>query len=159
MSPDARRFNRPLTISAANFAQLNLECRAVSVAGLPLIDMLKTRMHWHQSRQKTLAENVANADTPGFKPRDVREPIFRRDGSVASGVAVERTSPMHLAAAGGRSGEGERAARRFETTPSGNAVNLEDEMLKVAQNQADYQLAASLYQKSLQMLRTAVGRR
>jgi flagellar basal-body rod protein FlgB len=156
LSRGAPGFNRALTIGTANFAQSNLECRAVSVAGLPLIDM---RMHWHQSRQKTLAENVANADTPGFKPRDVREPSFRRDGSVASGVSVERTSPMHLAAAGGRGAEGERAARRFETTPSGNAVNLEDEMLKVAQYQADYQLAASLYQKSLQMLRTAVGRR
>ena len=49
-------------------------------------------------------------------------------------------------------------AARFEVTPSGNAVSLEDEMMKVSQNQSDYQLAASLYQKSLQMLRTAVGR-
>ena len=58
-----------------------------------------------------------------------------------------------------RGGEDPRNARRFETTPSGNAVNLEDEMLKAAQNQSDYALAASLYQKSLQMLRTAVGKR
>ena len=48
---------------------------------------------------------------------------------------------------------------RFETRPSGNAVNLEDEMLKVASNQSDYQLASSLYQKSLSMLKTAVSGR
>jgi flagellar basal-body rod protein FlgB len=65
---------------------------------------------------------------------------------------------MHLAGAQGRAGEDPRAAARFEVRPSGNAVNLEDEMLKVAQNQADYQMAASLYQKSMGMLRIAIGK-
>lgn len=47
-------------------------------------------------------------------------------------------------------------AQRFEVTPSGNGVHLE--MLKVAQNQSDYQLAASLYQKNMQMLKIAAGK-
>jgi flagellar basal-body rod protein FlgB len=132
----------------------------VSLTGSPLISMLKTRMHWHQTRQKLLAENVANADTPGFQPKDLRVPTFTPSGApTGAGLTVERTSPNHLASTSGRAGEDPRYARRFEITPSGNAVSLEDEMLKVAQNQSDYQLAASLYQKSLQMLRTAVGRR
>jgi flagellar basal-body rod protein FlgB len=122
--------------------------------------MLKTRMHWHQTRQKLLAENVANADTPGFQPKDLKVPAFTRNGAVTgAGLVVERTDANHMAGDTARSGEDPRFARRFEITPSGNAVSLEDEMLKVAQNQSDYQLAASLYQKSLQMLRTAVGRR
>jgi flagellar basal-body rod protein FlgB len=132
----------------------------VSLTNMPLISMLKTRMHWHQTRQKLLAENVSNADTPGFKPKDLRQPVFKADGAVAAGaLAVERTASLHLAGAAVRAGENPQPARRFEVTPSGNAVQLEDEMQKVAQNQSDYQLAASLYQKSLQMLRTAVGRR
>lgn len=133
----------------------------MSAAGLPLIEMLKTRLHWHQARQKLLAENVANADTPGFAPRDVAEPRFGPDGrAVAGRLAPVRTSPMHLAGAAAPSrGVTETEGARFEVRPSGNAVNLEEEMLKVAQNQADYQLAASLYEKSLAMLRTAVGRR
>ena len=132
----------------------------MSVGDMPLIGMLKTRMHWHQSRQKLLAENVSNADTPGFKPRDLKSPTFSPAGApVASGVRLERTEAGHIAPQPMRGGEDPRNARRFETTPSGNAVNLEDEMLKAAQNQSDYALAASLYQKSLQMLRTAVGKR
>lgn len=71
-------------------------------------------------------------------------------------VAVERTDPQHLVATGS-SGPGDRAARRFETRPSGNAVTLDDEMLKVADNQSEYQLATTLYQKSLAMLRSAAG--
>jgi flagellar basal-body rod protein FlgB len=122
--------------------------------------MLKTRMHWHQTRQKLLAENVSNADTPGFQPKDLRVPTFAPSGAVTGGsLGLERTDSGHFAGAVARAGEDPRAARRFEVTPSGNAVSLEDEMLKVAQNQSDFQMAASLYQKSLQMLRTAVGRR
>lgn len=131
----------------------------MSVTDLPLLSMLKTRMHWQQTRQKLLAENVANADTPGFRPKDLGEPSFAPDGSVEGGaLRVARTSPLHLASAAAPAGEDTRDAPRFEVRPSGNSVSLEDEMLKVAQNQADYQLAASLYQKSLAMLRMAVGK-
>jgi flagellar basal-body rod protein FlgB len=132
----------------------------VTAANLPLVAMLKTRMHWHQTRQKILAENVANADTPKFQPKDLAAPSFTPAGAPKGGaLGVERTDSMHLASSSGRPGEEANAAQRFEVRPSGNAVSLEDEMLKVSQNQSDYQLAASLYQKSLQMLRTAVGRR
>ena len=132
----------------------------MTVANIPLFSMLKTRMHWHQERQRILAENVSNADTPGFQPKDLKVPTFAPNGAATGGaLGVERTHPNHIVGASARTGEDLRHARRFEITPSGNAVSLEDEMLKVAQNQSDYQLAASLYQKSLQMLRTAVGRR
>ena len=144
---------------AADFAGFFSGIISLSLTGSPLISMLKTRMHWHQTRQKLLAENVSNADTPGFQPKDLKVPAFAPDGVVTGGALTAlRTDPMHLAGASARAGEDPRNARRFEVTPSGNAVSLEDEMLKVAQNQSDYQLAASLYQKSLQMLRTAVRR-
>lgn len=124
--------------------------------------MLRNRMQWHQTRQKVLAENVANANTPGFKARDLRAPVFRPDGSLAAsgpaGIAVERTSPMHLAGTGATGPAEERERTRFDVVPSGNAVSLEDEMLKATDNQANFQLAASLYQKSLQLLRSAVGK-
>jgi flagellar basal-body rod protein FlgB len=131
----------------------------VAASDLPLVAMLKTRMHWHQTRQKILAENVANADTPGFKPQDLQDLAFSRSGAVTTAsLGVLRTDAGHMTGAPGRSGEDATGARRFETTPSGNAVSLEDEMLKSSQNQSDFQLAASLYQKSLQMLRIAAGR-
>ncbi len=65
----------------ANFAR-SQQGSAVAVSDLPLVAMLKTRMHWHQTRQKLLAENVSNADTPGFQPKDLKAPAFAagRDG-------------------------------------------------------------------------------
>jgi flagellar basal-body rod protein FlgB len=132
----------------------------MAIADLPLFSMLKTRMQWHEARQKTLAENVANADMPGFKPHDLREPNFARTlRDAAPPVALVATNPKHIALPSGGSGQTGANARRFETTPSGNSVNLEDEMLKVAQNQGDYQLATSLYARSLAVLKLAVGKR
>lgn len=131
----------------------------MAITDLPLVSMLKDRMHWHQARQKVLADNVANANTPGFKPSELRDNVVKGGAGLASSPQVNRTNPMHLAAsASGGSPEAQKSVR-YETRPSGNAVSLEDEMLKASANQTDYQLAASLYQKSLSMLRTAVGAR
>lgn len=134
----------------------------MSVTDLPIVAMLRNRMQWQQTRQKVLAENVANADTPGFRARELKAPRFQLDGSVAAaglpGVGLERTSGVHLAGTGQAAPSEERTGTRFEMMPSGNAVSLEDEMLKAADNQSDYQLASLLYRKSLQTLRTAVGR-
>lgn len=120
-----------------------------------LMQALKTRMYYQQSRQKVLAENVANADSPGFRPTDLKPPSVDPN---RAGVRVALTRPGHMqldTANGGFDGTG---APRFETTPDGNAVNLEDEMMKVAQNQSDYQLAASLYSKGLGLMKIAIGK-
>ncbi len=124
----------------------------MAIGGMPLFDALKSRMSWHHARQKVLAENIANADTPRFRPMDVKPPVDQRGG-----LQMARTTASHLSI-DGASGSDPTRARRFETTPSGNGVNLEDEMLKVAQNNQDYQLAASLYQKSLGLMKIAIGR-
>ena len=46
----------------------------------------------------------------------------------------------------------------FQTRPAGNAVSLEEEMLKVSANQMDYAAATSLYSKSLHLLKMAIGK-
>jgi flagellar basal-body rod protein FlgB len=125
-------------------------------SGGNLMQALKTRMHWHQSRQKVLAENVANADSPGFRPSDLRAPAIGK-GNVQT-VSLAQTSAGHMGLSGQRGGFDPTKAPRFEVTPNGNAVNLEDEMLKVAQNQGDFQLAASLYSKGLGLMKIAIGK-
>jgi flagellar basal-body rod protein FlgB len=125
----------------------------VAGIGLPLMEQLKGRMQWLQSRQKILAQNVANADTPGFKPRDLKAQ------SAGSGVQMLTTSAAHMGSSTGGGTPGAKGASKFETVPSGNAVTLEDEMMKVAQTQMDFQTAASLYTKSLNLLMIAVGKK
>ena len=47
----------------------------------------------------------------------------------------------------------------FETKPTGAPVSLEDEMAKLGEVQLDYQLASTLYVKSLGLLKIAIGRK
>jgi flagellar basal-body rod protein FlgB len=125
--------------------------------------MLRTRMQWHQERQRVLAENVANADTPGFRPRDLVAPKFDRTTPAGSaGVTLVRTEAGHQDGAGAGSGSTSFASARTagqEIRPTGNAVSLEDEMIKVAANQMDYQAATTLYTRSLGLIKTAIGKR
>jgi flagellar basal-body rod protein FlgB len=135
----------------------------MSINDLPGLSALRTRMQWHQERQRVLAENVANSDTPNFRPHDLVEPKFDPSGVAAVGsmgsLAMMQTSAMHIAPSdgGGQSFDQDRKAG-FETRPTGNAVNLEDEMLKVSANQMDYAAVTSLYTRSLHLLKTAIGK-
>ncbi len=127
---------------------------------LPLLSVIKNRMQYHQARQKQLAENVANADSPGYKPRDLK-PFDMLVAAQAGGSGAAVTNANHISAggSGGRAAPDSRRANTFESTPSGNAVNLEDEMLRMSQNASDFQLASTLYSKSLSYLRIALGKR
>lgn len=133
----------------------------MAIPGLPILDMLRTRMQWHQERQRLLAENIANADTPNFRPLDLTPPNFDSRVPSAQNVSLQRTSAAHFATAPSAASGLFRQSNQggSETRPGGNAVSLEDEMLKVAQNQMDYQAAASLYSKSLGLVKSAIGKR
>lgn len=124
---------------------------------------LKQRLAWLGQRQEVLAENIANADTPGFRPRDL-EPFRFQDlvrGEAPNSVSLERTQPAHLGGTG-RSARGfaETMARDpYETSPAGNAVVLEEQMAKVSETQSAHRLMTELYRKHLGLIRLAVGGR
>jgi flagellar basal-body rod protein FlgB len=133
---------------------------AVSITDIPLFTMLRTRMQWHQERQRLLAENVANANTPNYRPRDLAPLKFDQLQPNTAPAGLARTASAHFAAVGSSSSQFEAAKfGGYETRPTGNAVNLEDEMVKVAANQMDYQAATTLYVRSLGLLKTAMGKR
>ena len=133
----------------------------MGLSNIPLFSALTEKMKWHQTRQGLLAENVANAETPGFRGRDLKAYGFEehmRNVSVAS-IATEATNPMHIVKAGsGADGFDSRQLNNFEITPEGNGVTLEDEMMKVTTNQMDYQAVTALYTRSIKMIKTALGR-
>ena len=118
-------------------------------------------MQWHQERQRVLSENVSNSDTPNFRPRELVEPKFEKTGAPAGSMgplAMTVTSSSHMTPSGGASSFDQNKNAGFETRPAGNAVNLEEEMMKSASNQMDYAAVTSLYSKSLHLLKTAIGK-
>ena len=134
----------------------------MAIAGMPILGFLKHKMRWHHARQRILAENVANADTPGFIARDLKAPTFKEALTVApvSTRGTDLTHAGHISSKmqGTSKFKGPKTAD-WEMTPDGNAVVLEEQMMKVAQNQLDYQAVSTLYQKSIALIRTAIGRR
>ncbi len=128
---------------------------------LPLLSALTEKMKWHQARQSLLAENVANAETPGYRGRDLKAFGFEehfKNLSTAK-IATRATQPTHITVSGtGADGFGARDMNNFEITPEGNGVTLEDEMMKVTSNQLDYQTITAVYMRSLRIIKSALGR-
>ena len=130
----------------------------MAITDLPLFSMLRTKMQWHQERQRLLSENVSNSDTPSFRPRDLAPLDFGRSQSAPLGL--DRTESGHVASSDSSSSQFQTSRYGgYEVRPTGNAVNLEDEMIKVAANQMDYVAATTLYTKSLGLIKTAIGKR
>ena len=133
----------------------------MGLMNMPVFTALADKMRWHQARQGLLAENVANAETPGYRGQDLADYDFARQSSAFSTATVttSATQPMHFSVGSSQgSAFGAQRMATFELTPEGNGVTLEDEMMKVSINLMDYQAATSLYQKSIKILRTAMGR-
>jgi flagellar basal-body rod protein FlgB len=129
----------------------------MAIPDFPILSMLRTRMQWHQQRQKVLAENIANADTPRYRARDLAPPSFSGALQQVS-ISMARTDPGHIEPTGGGSQFEDDRNARYETRPRGTAVSHEEEMLKLAGNQADYDAVTSIYSHSLSLIKTAVGK-
>jgi flagellar basal-body rod protein FlgB len=129
------------------------------ISDIPIFTMLRTRMQWHQERQRVLAENVANADSPKFQPRDLTPLKFESAQPAARPLTLAATNAAHLTNATDATQFAAQRAAGFETLPSGNGVSLEDEMIKVADNQTQFQTAAALYARGLDLLKVALGKR
>jgi flagellar basal-body rod protein FlgB len=131
----------------------------MAISDIPIFSMLRTRMQWHQERQRVLADNVANSDTPDFRPRDLVEPKFDLELSAAPAIGLARTDPGHQASPDADETSFARTTSGFQIRPAGNAVSLEDEMMKIADNQMDFQTVSALYSKGLGLIKLAVGKR
>ncbi|MBR0656392.1 flagellar basal body protein [Plastoroseomonas arctica] len=117
------------------------------------IALAERRLHWLDARQRVLAQNMANLDTPGYRPSDLR-PFAETLARTGSGLA--RTNAAH--AGGGRASDVRADRQLVERTPDGNGVSLEDQALKVADTDTAHALALSLHRRFLTMFRTALGR-
>ena len=125
-------------------------------AGADPIRMAEDRLRWIDRRQTVLSHNVANADTPGYRPRDVTP--FARLVAQAAPPAMAVTDARHMLPAGGSGALRARQDRRVpETSPSGNAVALDEQALKIAENETAHQLATGLHHRYVTLFRTALG--
>lgn len=137
----------------------------MSLSGIPLFSMLQKRLGYLTEQQKVLSENVANADTAKYVPEDLKPFSFQAavakaqagSGGAPGGPTVMAvTQPGHIQPARA-SGAAWKPVKTpdSETTMNGNAVVLEEEMIKMSDARMNYDAAISFYQKSMSLLRMA----
>ncbi len=139
----------------------------MDIPGIPLFAMLHKRMSWLNARQNVLAQNVANADTPNYGARDLKQ--FDFANALRASTAQERfhnhtaSAPSHqrhiaIKPSTDIRGFSTENSPDIEASLNGNSVSLEGEMMKVADTQASYQIATNLYSKAVDLMRIAIGR-
>ena len=133
----------------------------MNLAEIPLFAMLRGRLGYLNQQQNVISQNVANADTARFVPEDLKPFSFdARTQMQNPGVTMmAATEAGHMAPKSQPRGSGAqyRSVRSpdSETTVNGNAVVLEEEMLKMSEARMNYDAAISFYQKSMNLLRMA----
>ncbi len=153
---------------------------------LTLMAMAKGLARHASTRQALVTQNVANADTIGFRARDLRSfsAVYEETMSaqaaqrarVALGSAADltpvgpdafratATRPGHAGyAEAGRAGvipgpEAQEAALVNAESPNGNSVSLEDQMARGAEAALSHEMALGIARKSMDLLRMAIGR-
>lgn len=124
---------------------------------LEIFNMAQNMATHAAGRHTVVSQNIANADTPGYRAQDVAS-FASTYSSNNSAQPIRATRAGHLspqsAAASG--------ARTFESSdpnsPNGNSVSLELEMVKASEIRQQHELALSIYSSSLGILRASLGR-
>jgi flagellar basal-body rod protein FlgB len=130
----------------------------VDLANTPFFGLLRARLDQLSERQRLISENIANASTPGYRPRDVDTAGFERMLSAAAGgrgLAMTRTHQGHMAPGGGSAETRIVTREDSETTIDGNAVVLEEQMARSAETRMQFETGIALYQKGLELMRLA----
>jgi flagellar basal-body rod protein FlgB len=119
-----------------------------------LFDLAEKRLAWVDHRQELLAQNIANANTPGYQSKDLT-PFA--EALVQAAPDMVRTSAMHLPGAG-NGAPLDRKRRPSERAIDGNAVSVEEQLTKIADTDGTHALVTNLYRKYMGMFRTAIGK-
>ncbi len=131
----------------------------MDVSKITTFAMMQQRMRYLSERQAIIAQNIANADTPGYVPQDLKPLDFKAMvGNSHGGLAPRATHPAHMNLVGAHGSFYVQDQKdTYEISPTGNAVVLEEQALRLSATQLDYQATTSMYRKYMDMLRLAAG--
>ena len=134
-----------------------------------MIDKLDGALRFHQEalnlraeRQKVLASNIANADTPNYKARDFDfsselSRVMQQGRPAEGGLSLARTSERHIEAQAS-AGAGRDLLYRIPDQPSldGNTVDMDRERAQFADNAVRYQAGLTILNRKIQGMKTAM---
>lgn len=137
----------------------------MTTENISLFKAIGAKMDFLNQRQRIISQNISNSDTPKYRPKDLVPVDF---GKVLQGVtkqgshsvSLDTTRANHLPPPNEIPGTKSRKQKEtYEVAPVGNAVVMEEQLIKSNQTVADYNLMTSLYQKNVGLIRMAIGAR
>lgn len=138
----------------------------MTIQDIGLFNALGAKMDFLNQRQTIISQNIANSDTPGYRPKDLVEYDFSsmlkasQGGSGAKNVTVATTNEQHLPNADKSFDPRARKTRDpYEVAPAGNSVIIEEQLMSAGRNTMDYNLMLNVYNKQVGMIKTALGTR
>lgn len=138
----------------------------MTTENLALFKAIGAKMDFLSQRQRVIAQNVSNSDTPNYRPQDIKEADFSKvlknitqSKNGVPNVNLETTSGLHMPTPGDVSVNDPRKQKdTYEVAPVGNAVIMEEQLIKSGKTMMDYNLMTNLYTKNTGLIRTALGR-
>ncbi len=128
----------------------------MELSGISFFSLASRRLEWLGESQRVVSENVANADTPGFRAQTTSDFSEMVSGATTAGLSV--TDPQHIQ---GTTSSGPvrtlEDPNAWSTTIDGNSVVLEQQAIRASELTGSYQLAATLYRKGHEFLRLSVS--
>jgi len=121
-----------------------------------LFTLAEQRLAWAEQRQALLAENIANASTPAYQPKDLQP--FAQTLSRFAMEEPERTQPNHLRGTEGGALQPVQESRPAAKSPDGNSVALDRQLSKVADTETTQALVTSIYKAYVGMFGMALGK-
>ncbi len=133
----------------------------MDIKNIALFQAMGAKMNYLSTRQGVLAQNIANADTPEYRPRDLTEVDFGavlKDVTGSQKIRMEKTTAGHMTPGGDINTPDNRKVRMtYEVAPADNAVIIEEQMVQASQTTMDYNLITNLMRKNVGMIQTALG--
>lgn len=106
--------------------------------------------------QATVARNLANADTPGYRAQEL--PSFSEIYSAGGDTGLRMTRAGHLPGSAGTVGAAEPRLIQAEASPNGNTVSVEEQMITSVEVAREHSRALTIYRHAMTVLRTSLGR-
>ncbi len=138
----------------------------MTIENIGLFQAMNAKMNYLSQRQAVISQNVANADTPGYISQDLNKVDFSRmvqnigESGRKMQVSLGTSDPAHMLPDNHAATPREIKNRTpFEVAPDGNAVVLEEQMVRASETQMDYNLMVNLYRNNVDMIRTSLGTR
>ncbi len=138
----------------------------MTTENIGLFQAMNAKMNYLAERQKVISQNVANADTPGYVSQDLNKVDFGRMVERVTSDKTKQTVRLETSNAGHLLPVNEAATPKegknkspYEVNPDGNAVVIEEQMVRASQNQLDYGLMLNIYRNNMDMIRTSLGKR